>query len=233
MEAKISLARHFLDARRHKGFPTLTFGKLVFGLDAMLRRHYGIQEFTTDCNCIFRINLIGAERELTLHDGTVLHPGDRILDLHIWNEQVPKIGSEGPTFSWARRFNCALDISLRELARFVVRDPRCAAVRAIRADMALGAAGRRDQLIRMATRFGFEPAGSAKERSLAGWLHHAGQNILMCMLVLAANPRAFRPEVLRRERAVIYLSRGVLLRRFSRDPLRRVPAPERMGQPGG
>lgn len=190
----------------------------------MLQRWYGVQEFTTNRRCIFRINQDSAEQELTLRDGTVLRPGDRILNLHIWNEQMPKIGADGPTLSWARQINRALDISLQELAAFVEHDPACADARAVRADMALGSSRRGNQLIRMAIRYGFEPAGPEQGRSPAGWLHHTGQNILICMLVLAANPRAFRLEVLCREREVIYLSRNVLLRRFGRNSPRSVAA---------
>ena len=67
-------------------------------------------------------------------DGTHLGPGDRIIELHIWNEQFPCFSAGGATLSWGRQINRRVDISLRELARYLVAAPDLADIRAIRAD---------------------------------------------------------------------------------------------------
>jgi len=188
---------------------------LVFGLDGWLRRRYGIREFNNDSECIFRVQADRTSMQLTLSDGTAVRPGDPILELHLWNEQIPAIGPEGPTLSWARQVVHALGFSLRKLAQFLERNPDYDEVRVIHADMSLAPSSRREQLVRMAERFGFEAIGTSGPRSLPRRLHQAGQNILISMLVLAVNPRAFRASVLRRRGTDIYMSRERLMRRLA------------------
>ena len=199
-------------AARHGRPSALDLRQLVFGLDGWLRRRYGVREFNENSKCIFRVQADRAETQLTLSDGTYVRPGDPILELHLWNEQIPAFGPEGPTLSWARQVVHALGFSLRKLAQFLERNPDYDAVRVIHADMSLAPSSRRRQLVRMAERFGFEAIGTNGPRSLSGRFHRVGQNILISMLVLAVNPRAFRASVLRRRGTDIYMSRARLMR---------------------
>jgi YkoP domain len=183
----------------------------VYGLDRWLRRRHGVYEYTNDPECIFRINRAAAEVDLLLSDGSHIRPGDPILNLHLWNEHIQPMPHDGATLAWARRLSRAVDISLRELAQSLAGQYDLDDIAALRADMRLGPTARSQQLARIAARYGFE---SAAFRAETGSLRQFGENILICLLLLAANPAAIRTDVLRRDHALVYLSRAGLERRY-------------------
>ena len=185
----------------------------VFGLDRWLQRWHGVYEFTARRECLFRLERGLAEEGLLLADGTRVRRGDPILKVHLWNEHMPVMGQDGPTIAWARRASRAVDFSLRELARHVAQCSDLDAVVAVCADMRLAPARRNAQLARLVARYGFEAAkGSRVGRP--GLLRLIGENILMLLLVLAANPIAFRAAVLRRDHTRVVISRAKLLRLY-------------------
>src|SRR2546421_7142682 len=77
--------------------------QIVFGFDGLLRRRHSVIEYSTDPNCVLRINLGFLDRNLSFSDGTRASAGDRLIDLHLWNEQVPIMPREGASLAWARR----------------------------------------------------------------------------------------------------------------------------------
>jgi hypothetical protein len=48
-----------------------------------------------------------SDDDLMLPDGTWVRAGDRVIKLHLWNEQVPLFPRAGPTLGWARRMSRA------------------------------------------------------------------------------------------------------------------------------
>jgi len=58
--------------------------------------------FTHKPNCIFRAQLQRLHTEVVLSDGTLGRAGDRVIDLHFWNEQIP-IPAEGPSLAWGHQ----------------------------------------------------------------------------------------------------------------------------------
>jgi hypothetical protein len=196
------------------GHPWLA--ELIFALDSVLRRRYEIIEFTDNPACIFRLQLARAGCDITLSDGTRLQAGERIIDLHFWNEHIPPVPENGPTIGWAKRLHACLDVSLRELARFCAARRELNDIRVIRANLAQGTRDQSRQLARIMARYGFE-AGPDLEAGSAGWtLHRMGENILISLMVLAQNPVAFRSDSFRRDRTQIFLSRRLLARRYGR-----------------
>ncbi len=183
----------------------------VYGLDRWLRRRQGVYEYSSNPVCLFRVNRGEADQALTLSDGTRIRPGDPILNLHMWNEHMPAMPAEGATVGWARQAHRAVNTSLRELARWLARRADHADIAALRADMRLATVAQSQQLVRITTRYGFESAASRAE---TGSLRQLGENILMYLLVLAANPAAIRTDVLWRDHALVYLSRAALERRY-------------------
>jgi hypothetical protein len=195
---------------------TVTSGALiehaVFGLDRWLRRWHGVYEYTDNPACIFRVNRASADADLLLSDGSHIRPGDPILNLHLWNEHIQPMPLSGPTVAWAQRLSRAIDLSLRELARSLAGRHDLDDIAALRADMRVGTAEQTRQLARIAGRYGFEAAAFQAD---TGSLRQLGENIMIYLLVLAANPVAVRADVLwRRDHALVYLSRVALERRY-------------------
>ena len=186
----------------------------VFLLDSWLRRWHRVFEYTCDPRCIFRLQRMSATCGLKFSDGTVVEPGDPILNLHVWNEHMPPIGPGGPTLAWARRIRVMVDQSLRLLCQHINEDPATyGGIDVIRADITFGSADRSGQLARIAAIFGFRSV--REDLRGANRLRRLGDNILMLLLVAAANPAAARWSVLRRDHAIAYLPRRVLDQRYA------------------
>jgi hypothetical protein len=171
-------------------------------------------EYTDLPECLFRIQLVTSNENYSLSDGTCIQPGDRVANLHVWNEQFPCFAGKGPTLAWARRVNQAFDLSLRELASFLDGRPKLDDVVAICANLSLEPAERSGQLVRFVSRFGFEQIAAANSRSFRQQMHWFGENILISMMVLARNAAALRVDTLRRDRTLVFLSRRELRRRY-------------------
>lgn len=185
----------------------------VSALDRWLRRRQRVFEYTSRRDCVFRCQSTTAERHLRLRDGSSIAPGDPVLTLHFWNDNMPLIGEEGPTLAWARRFGRGIDSSLAELASFLRRRPDLSGVVAIRIEMALGDEARNEQSARILERFGFEWA-PGREGKPIGYFRRLGDNAMVLLLILAFNPNADRGSLFRRERGVVYLARSALERRY-------------------
>jgi len=187
---------------------------MLAALDDRLRLRHGVIEYTNSSECLFRIQLVASNESYMLSDGTCIRRGDRVANLHVWNEQFPCFAGKGPTLGWARRVNQAFELSLRKLAGFL--DGRCDFddVVAICANMSLEPAERSAQLVRFVGRFGFERIAAGNSHSFRQQMHWFGENILISMMVLARNAAALRADTLRRDRTLVFLSRRELRRRY-------------------
>lgn len=183
----------------------------VFSLDRILRWRCGVYEFSTNPRCLFRIGPSHAEQSWQLADGTEIRAGDRILELHLWNEHMPAMGRGGPTVAWARQVSGRIQSSLAELARYIDETPEMHDVVAICADMHLGSRQRREQLGRIVARYGFVTVETCAR---IGAVHRLGKLILICLLVLATNPAALRSTILRRQHTRLLLARTTLERLY-------------------
>ena len=187
---------------------------IVAALDDRLRLRHGVIEYTNSSECLFRIQLVASNESYVLSDGTCIRRGDRVGNLHVWNEQFPCFVGKGPTLAWARRVNQAFELSLRELAGFLDGRRDLDDVVAICANMSLEPAERSAQLVRFVSRFGFERIAAASSHSFRQQMHWLGENILISMMVLARNAAALRADTLRRDRTLVFLSRRELRRRY-------------------
>jgi hypothetical protein len=187
---------------------------IVDAIDQRLRARRGVGEYSTSPECILRFQIAECRDGLVLSDGTQVHAGDRVIELHVWNEQFPPMPKQGATLAWARQTSRAFDLSLRELARHLAGRRDLDDVVAIRANMSLASRERGDQIARFSARFGFERAASPRPRRRSENLHRFGENILISLMVIARNAAAFRLESLRRDRLPVYMSRRTLQSRF-------------------
>ena len=184
----------------------------VFALDRCIRRRLAVFEYTTHPGCLFRLHIDRIEHSVSLSDGTCADPGDLILRLHLWNEQIPSMGQQGPTVAWARQMSRGLHTSLRELAHYLARQPELDGISIICADMRVGTSRQTEQLARVMARYGFEAAPPGAGHP--GRLRRSADAIVILLLILATNPVALRSGALRRFNQRIVLSRATLDQRY-------------------
>src|SRR5579871_5041783 len=168
----------------------------VWALDARLRLRHGVSEYARRTDCIFRMEIVAAAGDLRLADGTSLRRGDRVIDLHVWNEQFPRMAAIGPTLGWAGRVKRGIDQSLRELAQHLEGRRDLDDVCVVRARLNTDAANPSGRLARLMARYGFEAIAAQAPAPLATRLHRLAQNVLIAAMVLATNPAAFRTRCL-------------------------------------
>jgi hypothetical protein len=183
--------------------------------DDRQRRRQAVFEYTRDPTCIFRLDISHAPHELTLSDGTLVRPGDRVARLHFWNEQIPTLPEDGATIAWARRMRRAIGVSLYELSRYLDGRPDLADVAVVCGFVPSGTKSQSGQIARIMAYYRFETIPEPNPLSLRERLHRLGENILISFIVLAHNAGALRPDTLMRVRVPIYLSRRVLESEFA------------------
>ncbi len=164
------------------------------------------------------------DQAVVLADATRTFAGDAIVDLHLWNEQLPLLADGSLRF--ARRMNECLAISLRELAIHVAATRALDGVDVIRANMGFGTAAQVAQLVRISGLYGFEPIPDPRQPLARQRLHRLGENILISLMVLARNGLALRRDTLGRSRVQVFMSRQTLLARYG-DEQPRIAADRR------
>ena len=180
------------------------WAEFVFALDSWLRRREGVFEYCHKPDCIFRAQLSRLSSDVLLSDGTFGRPGDRVIDLHLWNEQIPVTPIAGYSLAWGCRFNRSFAKSLRGLAQFLKSKPEFSDINIIRANINL------DSLRHIATRHGFEAIRAPAKISAWEHVHRFGEDIVYWLLTLACNSGRFWPNEFWRCRQLMYLSRSVL-----------------------
>ncbi len=183
----------------------------IFALDAHLRRRYGIVEFTASPDCILRIAPSVAPRTLSLSDGTHVREGDKLLDIHLWNEHVPTIPPGGATLRWAASAARCARASLRALAT-------AAQTGSVPEFVALRGCLRFDGRLLEApfTGLGFDTIAE-NPASPSEWLRELGETCLVGMLLWAFNPAALGHARLIRPRRFVWMSRARLLQRHGSE----------------
>jgi hypothetical protein len=183
--------------------------------DDLQRRRQAVFEYTRNPACIFRIDITRASRGVTLRDGTFLQPGDRVVRLHFWNEQIPTLPEDGATIAWARRMQRAIGGSLEELACYLAGKSDLADIAVICGHVPSGTKSQSGQIARIMAYYGFETIPETEPLPLAERLHRFGENILISLIVLAHNAGALRSDTLARVRVPIFLSRRALDHEFT------------------
>ena len=194
--------------------PLRWIGRAALRLDDFLRRSHRVTEYSSDPRCVFRMQIDEARQDAVLADGVSIHRGDKIVDLHLWNEHVPVIPPEGPTIAWGRRMSSCMNFSLCQLEAFLASRPEFDQVAMIRCKLAVATLIRTRQLLRMMQHFGFEIAPDGDGASWGRKLHEFGENILALLLLTAVNPESARLSVLWRIRSQVLVSRDNFERRY-------------------
>ena len=168
--------------------PGHLFARLVPDIDWILRRLMGIFEFDQDDVCILRISLKACGSDTILSDGTVIHKGEPLGELHFWNEHIPPIPKNGADLSWALAFQRRIVRSFRSLAEFIPSDPAFSRVKAFRGTPPFGGRFGDAQVADMAQRWGFEIIETPAPRGLLKRFYHFWDSFYAWGLMLAFNP---------------------------------------------
>ncbi len=194
-------------------------------IDSILRAAYGIEEYSQDRDCIFRIRTIPAPRMLRLADGEI-PAGVQLLEIHLWNERMPQIPPGGANLAWGKRFRMLMDNGFRHLARNIERDPSLRDVRAIGGTSLLMTAQRSAGTARLWERYGFE-LNSAPELS---WLLNVADRFYGWLLLIEFQQvHPTLREMFRFPRRDSWISRAEFLKRYGTQAeefaVSRVPQP--------
>jgi hypothetical protein len=188
-------------------------GSSVFRLDDWLRKFQHVYEYSDHPACLFRIQRAKAAADVKLADGVRVRKGDPILNLHLWNEHMPRLDPGGMDFKWARLIGREIAASLERLAAHMAENLSYDDIVALRAEMRFGTAEQNVRIVRLSTRYGFESVRMSDDERY-GAVRELGENALVLMLVLAANPGAARFCGLKHDCALIYMSRANLDRHY-------------------
>ena len=183
----------------------------VRAIDRRLRRRYGIVEFTDDPDCLYRVQLREAARDLPLPDGLVKE-GEPVVEFHWWNEHLPNMAPDDRGLDWGSRVLRKGIHTHRLLAAELHANPGWAGVRAIGGITAMFAAVPGSRWERRLGRFGYvllshdKPRGTFRDywERVWGWaLWHTYQSGTL---------RVLRPSEISFTEA--WMSSAELLRRY-------------------
>jgi len=183
--------------------------RLVIAIDRQQRQRLGIWEFSQDPDCILRMGLTTTHANVELADGTVVHPGDVVGVIHLWNERLPQIPPGGPDLAWAREFKRLLAYSFHLLAIHMSENPALAGIHALGGDLSLIFTPATTRLLR---RLGLELFDPIRPQGLANQALDLAMRLWTWLLRRAFNPGSI--EGLRLsdlERRPTWISRRSLL----------------------
>lgn len=190
----------------------LDLSRAVRGVDSLLRQRQGIQEFTADENCLFRISPSAAPRALILSDGTALAEGDAVLQLHFWNEHLPVMPSTGPSAAWAALMKRRMRSSLAAVATYIEGERQLDGVSALHGAPPFASRIGALQMVRTAQRFGFDVIDPDAPPEWRDRIHAVLDSMLLWGLAYAFNPGRLRAkgQGLLRHRYQLWISRRKL-----------------------
>lgn len=198
---------------------------LIGAADAALRGIHGVTEFESEAEGLLRVKIGRADREVHLSDGTHIHPGDAVMEIHLWNEQLLPVPGSGRNLGWTMRIRRRGFASLRRLALHIREDRRLEDIRALCMNPALASRRPLSALTRLLLRIGFEPVTSA--RPAPGYVLRFLDNIWLWLLTWAHNPEALRGRWFNHTRCEFWISRARFIALYSDGTGSTVPVAKR------
>jgi hypothetical protein len=193
------------------------FRAMVHRFDVLLRRQKHVRDFTQDESCILRIALTVCKKDFQLSDGTNVRSGDRICELHFWNEHLPPIPPEGPDLRWGARFYRLAVRSLRSLAAHIAAEQGLGDVVALRGEMALPGGDDFLLLVNAGGQMGFDVLNLTLQTGRRGRFRHFWENVYSWALMWTFNPGTLRTKrFLRLQRYQFWMSRQTLFERYGK-----------------
>jgi len=206
---------------------------LVLLIDWVQRKLSGIVEFSHDPDCIARIGASVSRKDVMLPDGTQVKAGERLGEIHLWNEKVPEVPPAGPDMAWGLGLRRKIIQSLKELATYVGQAPEFAHVQVFHGGTSFMRRGGPGGMLTggdLAVRLGFhvvrtppvEGGGTPSHLSsrgiamdLARSFRDFWENLYYLALVWTFNPRSLRTKGLGGlARVELYMTRETLMTRY-------------------
>jgi ceramide glucosyltransferase len=187
----------------------------IRSLDVLLRRVHHVYEFSNDEECLLRLAISVSDRDLTLSDGTRVRQGERIGEIHLWNEHIPLMPKDGPDLAWGLTFQRRARRSLRELAAYIQSEPQFQGIQAFRGETSFASRDLMELMAGMAERWGFEVVNP--DHSDGFWQRFADfwRNVYVVGLIWAFNPGSLKSKNLwGLKRGQLWISRGVLINNY-------------------
>ncbi len=179
----------------------------ILAIDRLLRRYYGVHEFSAIEENLLRMSLSSAKQRITLRDGTEIAVGDVVIDVHLWNERIPALGSFRSGLGWGSRAARRIERSLALLAAHVEADPSLAQCKALRVDAVFLPGRRAATLPRIAERLGLGAPVAVRPAD-------AGHTLLALALGFACHPGNPTSRRWRAARYTFWVSRQALCARY-------------------
>lgn len=188
--------------------------QFVAMIDVLVRRAAGIFEFSDSPACLLRLGLGRSEAGVVLSDGTVVRPGDRVGQFHLWNEHLPRMKATGPDLSWGVQFYRGMMASLEALTIYVQTDDRLVSVNAFHGEVAVLQREDVPAAIQLLQRLGFDIQERPAPTSLVGRFRKFWENLYTWWLMWAYQPASLRGKTFRHlVRFDMWISRAELLTR--------------------
>ncbi|HVS73381.1 MAG TPA: glycosyltransferase [Phycisphaerae bacterium] len=192
--------------------PARALQSLIRTLDLRLRTRQGIFEFSSDPQCLLRIERAAAGRRLRLTKGLEIRPDDPIGELHLWNEHLPPTEPAGDLSGSKHLWRLTLH-SLEQLAHAALTDPRLAGLSAFHGRVAFLHRGGECRILRLFRTMGFDVL--APQRTFLQRCHDELENLFLWALTWTFNRGSLRGKPFRRPRLDLWISRRTLLARYA------------------
>lgn len=177
----------------------------------MLRRIYGVYEFSDSTDCLLRLRLTRVSHNLSLQDGKIA-TGSPVAEMHMWNEHVPAMPENGPDLAWALKMQRMSIASFQKLAAYIRKNQPSMNVKAIGGPTAMLIPGDPSGGESLMRRLGFSvfPYFNPLGRFGEFW-----ENFYTWMLIWTFNATSARLHpILRLRRSEIWMSTNEFLRRY-------------------
>lgn len=188
----------------------------VFQLDRVLRRWQGIYEFSQLDDCLLRVAIARARSPIALPDGSVIRPGDQVLEIHWWNEHVARLVADKPALARAKCLLALVQHSFDELAQYIATAPEARNVLFVHGNAILPMRSRRNEIAVRARQYGFwavQPGAAPCER-----VHDYFEKYLVWALLWAFHRRRPEMKVHTLRRVDLWATRAEFLARYRPAP---------------
>lgn len=156
--------------------------------DQFLARQYGLFNFCDEPDCVLRLQVSTSPHRLCFPNQLV-EAGEKVLLLHLWNEQIPAVSKEGIDLAWVKNMQRSFLKSLRAVGTYMQTEPCMADIRAVGGETVLMLVGTRHSGERFMERLGFyvEPYEAPLGRFGEFW-----ENFYSWFLMWAYNPSSLQ-----------------------------------------